>query len=65
MDNKKQEREIVYTKYAELYDSTVKNAIERVFKPSFRKGFYVSTIVLKPGEDIWIVEFKRKHNFNR
>ena len=49
-----------YKKYAEIYDSMLKELIEKYyFKKSFLKDFRVTDIV-RLDEDRWLVKLERK-----
>lgn len=46
-------------KYTEFYDSFLKSYIERAYKDSFRRGWYISELVPTPTGK-WIIKWERK-----
>lgn len=62
MKKKGKRIEIEYEKYVELFPQTVLGHMERMFKKSYREGYYLLDMVFLPNEKKWLFKFKKKLN---
>jgi hypothetical protein len=49
-----------FEKYTELYNDSVLSYMEKCYKYSFRKDWFISEMVWMPREEKWLIKWKRK-----
>lgn len=48
-----------FIKYNEIFDSSLRNHVERYYKDSWKRGWYISEIVYMPKKEAWLVKWER------
>ncbi len=53
-------KKIIYEKYIELFDSSVKTHMMRYFNDYLRREYWLSGLVYDTKRDKWIIKLERK-----